>query len=255
MSAFRDILIPCPCYAAHPVVQRDPIPLLENKPIMYWRGSSTGGEASRFTWKSGHRERFVAFIQSLQHTASVLETGRSFGSNMEGLNKKQIRLFKDVFDVHMGAYIQCDRESCKDMERVLGPSDIEPEDISSNYQHLFDIDGNSMSVRFYRLLSRQAVVLKQTWFQEWHDERLVPWAHYVPVSMTMEELPALINFLVNDPTGKRLSVEISQAGSSWSREVLREIDMSIYIYRLLLEMANLFDLSNVAENAAGGRES
>lgn len=254
MSAFRDILIPCPCYAAQPLLQKDPIPFLEKKPILYWRGSSTGGKASRFTWKFGHRERFVTFIQSLQNTANILDTSRFFGSKMENLNKKQIRLFKDVFDVHIGAYIQCDQESCKDMERVLGPSDIEPEDTSSDYQYLFDIDGNSMSTRFYRLLSRQAVVLKQTWFQEWHDDRLVPWAHYIPVTMTMEELPALVNFLVNDPVGKGLSAEIAHAGSTWSREVLREIDMSIYLYRLLLEMASLFDVSNLSQNIPGGRE-
>ncbi|KAJ5588014.1 glycosyl transferase family 90 domain-containing protein [Penicillium hispanicum] len=104
----------------------------------------------------------------------------------------------------------------------------------------FDLDGNSMSTRFHRLLSRQAVVLKQTWFQEWHDDRLVPWAHYIPVTMSMEELPALMDFLVNDPVGERLSEEIAQAGNTWSRRVLREIDMSIYIYRLLLELGEVY---------------
>lgn len=241
MTAFRDILIPCPCYAAHPLLQEDSVAFSEKKPMVYWRGSTTGGEASRFTWKHGHRERFVAFVQSLQNTANVLDTGRFFGLKTDDVNEQRTRVLRDAFDVHVGNYIQCDAESCKDMERVLGPSDAEPEDTASDHQFLYDIDGNSMSTRFYRLLSRQAVVLKQTWFQEWHDERLVPWAHYIPVSMTMEELPALITFLVNDPRGRRFSAEIAQAASTWSRQVLREIDMSIYLYRLLLEIATLFD--------------
>ncbi|KAJ5721339.1 uncharacterized protein N7483_009273 [Penicillium malachiteum] len=241
MSAFRDILIPCPCYLAHafPDIQ-DPVPFLEKKPGVYWRGSSTGGKATRFNWQFGHRERFVSFIQSLQNTAKTLDAGQFFGANIDALDRKQIKLFKDVFDVHMGAYIQCDDEACKDMERTLGPVDIEPEDTATHYRYLFDLDGNSMSTRFYRLLAQNAVVLKQTWFHEWHDDRLVPWAHYIPVTMTMEELPAVISFLINDPAGESLSAEIAEAGSSWSREVLREIDMSIYVYRLLLEMADLY---------------
>ena len=97
-----------------------------------------------------------------------------------------------------------------------------------------------MSTRFYRLLSSQSVVLKQSWIQEWHDDRLVPWVHYIPVTMGMDELPSLINFLVNDPEGKRLSIEISREGSTWSRQVLRRIDMSIYVYRLLLELAEIY---------------
>ncbi|KAM4056554.1 glycosyl transferase family 90 domain-containing protein [Hirsutella rhossiliensis] len=224
------------------------MPFLGKETALYWRGSSTGGQATRLNWRHGHRERFVSFTQSLQNAAQVLGASSFLGLKTDKLNKEQIKLFQEVFDVHMGAYIQCVDEACSEMERVLGPADREPEDTTSNYRYLFDIDGNSMSTRFYRLLSRQAVVLKQTWFQEWHDDRLIPWAHYIPVTMTMEELPALIDFLVNDPEGEALSAEIALAGSARSREVLREIDMSIYIYRLLLEMAELYDPKNATDS-------
>ncbi|OAQ59054.1 glycosyltransferase family 90 protein [Pochonia chlamydosporia 170] len=239
MSAFRDILIPCPCYVAHPLAENDPLSFLEKKPVLYWRGSSTGGRATRFGWKNGHRQRFVRFVRSLQEAANALEASQLLGLGVDSLSKKRIQLFKDAFDVHMSDYLQCDDDACKDMERTLGPTNFEPEDTTENYRYLFDLDGNSMSTRFYRLLSREAVVLKQTWFQEWHDDRLTPWAHYIPVSMTMEELPALLEFLINDPNGELLSAEIAKAGSMRSREVLREADMSIYLYRLLLEMTDL----------------
>ncbi|KAJ5569379.1 hypothetical protein N7450_011865 [Penicillium hetheringtonii] len=244
MSAFRDILIPCPCYAAHPLLGEDKVPFLDKKPSLYWRGSSTGGQASRFNWRFGHRQRFVAFVQALQNAANVLDASRHFGFRDRNLNDRRITLFKDMFDVQMGDYKQCeldgDRTACKDMERVLGPSNFEPEDTSINYRYLFDLDGNSMSTRFYRLLSRRAVVLKQTWFHEWHDDRLIPWAHYIPVTMEMNELPDLMDFLVNDPEGERLSGEIAEAGYTWSKQVLRGIDISIYLYRLFLELAELY---------------
>ncbi|KAL5366716.1 hypothetical protein BJX96DRAFT_170167 [Aspergillus floccosus] len=243
MTAFRDILIPCPCYVGHSLFEPDTLSFWDKNPIIYWRGSSTGSRASRLSWKQGHRQRFVSFVHSLQNAAKILDACRYFGGNIHAPEDKQIMLFKDVFDVHMGRYLQCDHDGdetpCKNMELELGTPLFEPEDTSRYYRYLFDLDGNSMSTRFYRLLSQQAVVLKQTWFEEWHDDRIIPWAHYIPVSMKMAELPALINFLINDPEGEQLSAEVAHAGSEWSHQALREIDMSIYIYRLLLELAEL----------------
>ena len=99
-----------------------------------------------------------------------------------------------------------------------------------------------MSTRFYRLLSQRSVVLKQTLFQEWHDDRLVPWIHYVPISLEMTELPEIMTYLVGNPEGARYSEEIANTGYEWSRQVVRKIDMSIYMYRLMLELAQLFEL-------------
>lgn len=242
MSAFRDILMPCPHYVRQPLLDSDKlIPFLEKKAGVYWRGRSTGGKVQRLYWKDGHRQRFVSFTQSLQNAARLLDTSRYFGANIGDLDKKKITLFKDVFDVQMAEYIQCeDKSACEDMQRVLGLAHGEPEESSLNYRYLFDIDGNSMTARFYRLLSQEAVVLKQTWFQEWHDDRLVPWAHYIPVSMSMDELPEVLDFLINDPEGEQLSLKIAQTASTWSRQALREIDMSIYLYRLLLEVTEIF---------------
>ncbi|TQW01049.1 glycosyltransferase family 90 protein [Cordyceps javanica] len=251
MAAFRDILVPCPCYTWHPLAAEDPIPFAEKRRAVYWRGSTTGGRATRFSWRSGHRQRFVAFVQSLQSTAITLAASRFFGVGSERLDTRRIETFKNAFDVHVGEYKQCDEDVCKDMERVMGPPDQEPEDTSSDYQYLFDLDGNSMSTRFYRLLSRQSVVLKQTWFNEWHDDRLVPWAHYIPVTMGMEELPALISFLMNDPEGEVLSAAIAESGSARAREALREIDMSIYLYRLFLEMAELHGTNQTVSTGHG----
>jgi hypothetical protein len=56
----------------------------------------------------------------------------------------------------------------------------------------------------------------------------------------MEELPSLMDFLINSREGERLSANIAQAGYDWSRLVLREIDMSLYVYRLLLELAEIY---------------
>ncbi|RAH76919.1 hypothetical protein BO86DRAFT_393101 [Aspergillus japonicus CBS 114.51] len=249
MSAFRDILVPCPCYVTNGVApdegktDTDSFPFRDKLKTVYWRGRSTGGQALRATWRYGHRQRFVGFVHALQRAAEVFEVSRYFGGAaavVRGWEGRTTRALRNAFDVQMGGYIQCDGEACSEMERVLGPAHFEAQQAERQFRYLFDLDGNSMSCRFYHLLSQPAVVLKQTWFEEWHDQRLIPWAHYIPVTMGMEELPSVMDFLINDPEGERLSAEIAAAGSAWSRRVLREIDLSIYVYRLLLEMAAIF---------------
>ncbi|KAJ5161946.1 hypothetical protein N7492_007338 [Penicillium capsulatum] len=240
MSAFRDISIPCPCYLMHGISNSYSPPFMSKVPQVYWRGSTTGSHPSRFTWKHGHRERFISFTNSLRQAANILDAGQYLIRTPNTAEQKRLSLFKDVFDIKVGNYIQCEDDICLDMEQALGPTDREPEDTSMAYRFLYDIDGNSMSTRFYRLLSQKAVVLKQTWFQEWHDDRLIPWAHFIPVSMTMEELPDLLNYLINDPEGEKLSEQIAEAAYAQSHHTLRQVDMSIYLYRLFLEMAGLF---------------
>ncbi|OJJ98296.1 glycosyltransferase family 90 protein [Aspergillus aculeatus ATCC 16872] len=255
MAPFHDILVPCPFYVNNPVAQdekktetEDSIPFHDKLKVVYWRGRSTGGHALRTTWRYGHRQRFVGFVHALQRAAEVFDVSRFFfGPSIRGWGERTTTTttttrgaLRIAFDVQMGGFIQCDEEVCDEMERVLGHAHFEGQDAERQFRYLYDLDGNGMSGRFYHLLSQRAVVLKQTWFQEWHDERLLPWAHYIPVTMGMEELPSVVDFLINDPDGERISAEIAEAGSAWSRRVLRDIDMSVYVYRLLLEMAAIF---------------
>ncbi|KAJ5369567.1 hypothetical protein N7509_014179 [Penicillium cosmopolitanum] len=58
----------------------------------------------------------------------------------------------------------------------------------------------------------------------------------------MEELPALVDFLIDDPEGERLSAEIAEAGYTWSTQVPRKINISIHLCRLFIELADLYDL-------------
>jgi hypothetical protein len=81
-----------------------------------------------------------------------------------------------------------------------------------SYRYLLDIDGNSYSGRFYRFLASRNVPLKISIFREWHDERLVPWYHYIPVSQSMDELPELIRFLATTREREEIRRRIAVAG-------------------------------------------
>lgn len=105
----------------------------------------------------------------------------------------------------------------------------------------FDLDGNGISGRFYKLLASRSAVLKQTVLREWHDERLVSWVHYIPVSMSMEELPEIVAFLTETPLGRERARRIGEQGRRWMGEGMRVEDRAVYVLRLLLEVGRAVD--------------
>jgi hypothetical protein len=90
-------------------------------------------------------------------------------------------------------------------------------------------------------------VLKQTILREWHDERLIPWVHYIPVSLSMDELPEIMRYLTSHEDGKRRAKEIADAGREWHGKALRGEDFTIYLYRLMLELARIMDPNREVE--------
>jgi hypothetical protein len=111
---------------------------------------------------------------------------------------------------------------------------------------LMGMGGNGFSGRYYTLLQDNFTVFKQTVFREWHDARLVPWVHYVPVSVGMQELPELLRYF-STPEGGKHAEEIANAGREWVPKAWRAVDFRIYMYRLLLELARVLDLERDVE--------
>ncbi|KAK4233695.1 hypothetical protein C8A03DRAFT_19270 [Achaetomium macrosporum] len=106
---------------------------------------------------------------------------------------------------------------------------------------VFDLDGNGISGRFYKLLASGSLVLKQTLLREWHDDRLVPWAHYVPISVDMGEVPEVVHWFLESEKGREKAREVAEGGKEWFARAMREVDVKIYVWRLLLELARVVD--------------
>ncbi|KAK5070243.1 hypothetical protein LTR64_002082 [Lithohypha guttulata] len=105
-------------------------------------------------------------------------------------------------------------------------------------KYLPDIDGNSFSGRFLAFLRSNSLPIKATIYKEWHDDRLVPWRHFVPMDNTFVDLWAILEYLVaHDDVAK----EIASEGQKWADTVLRKEDMLVYVYRLILEYARVSD--------------
>jgi hypothetical protein len=241
-TSFGDVIYPSPWYEAK-VFQKDykdeEDPSWENKTdTLYWAGKTTGSFSTNGSWKQSHRQRFVSMVKTMN------VTNHKFLKEMrpgKWQSYEAIEINQDLFAVKFTAIVQCNEDDCNEQKEYFGT--YEKEEISQQFQSrfVFDVDGNSFSGRYYTLLQSRSVVLKQTVLKEWHDERLIPWVHFIPVSLSMEELPEIIRYMTSHEEGRRRAKEIADQGRAWHERALRREDFTIYLYRLMLELARTMD--------------
>ncbi|KAH7403674.1 hypothetical protein BKA64DRAFT_722370 [Cadophora sp. MPI-SDFR-AT-0126] len=241
-STMGDVLFPSPAYnesGFHYNPSHD-IEWEKKKNNLYWAGSSTGGFASDHQldqWRHFQRQRFVALAQNLenqQHHYLQAKDGVVQRFTSSFLNRK-------LYDVGFTNMLQCTLRTCHSQRAYFPLSTWADKDTALHSKLVFDIDGNGISGRYYKLLASRSTPLKQTLLREWHDERLVPWVHYVPVSQSMQEVPELVMFLTSTGKGRGIAREIAEGGREWFGRAFRDVDLSVYVYRLMLEMARLQD--------------
>lgn len=239
-STFGDILFPSPWYWTHEDEELEAHDVAwENKTNnLYWSGSTTGGMAATPNWHEQQRQRFVAKSRQLLGEPTTFLSEASSG-HWQSYQAREI--LSQLYDVKFTNLVQCDEPECKAEEEYFGIEEADP--FSKVYQSRFvmDIDGNSFSGRYYNLLTSRSVVLKQTIFREWHDDRLIPWVHYVPISLEMDELPEVMRYMALTKEGAEIARRIADNGRSWAKKTLRREDAGVFVYRLLLEYARVLD--------------
>jgi len=238
-STMGDILFPSPAYIEDEFQYDETRDMAwsEKKNNVYWRGSTTGGYAQDGRWRDYQRQRFVKLAQNLGKQQHIYLQGEDDSISAV----KSSFLNGRLFDVGFTRIFQCDRKFCRDQSTYFDVKSWADKDTALGSKLAFDLDGNGISGRYYKLLSSNSLPLKQTILREWHDERLMPWVHYIPVSQSLEELPELVTFLTSTERGQRLAEGIANQGREWMGKAVREVDMAVYSYRLLLELARLQD--------------
>ncbi|KAH8684056.1 hypothetical protein BGZ61DRAFT_455576 [Ilyonectria robusta] len=238
-STMGDILFPSPAYLEEGFKydEAHDVDWDKKKNNLYWAGSTTGGFASDDQWRNFHRQRFVELGQNLggQKHYYLRQRGHTINRvESSFLNGRS-------FDVVFSRIFACQTKYCREQKAYFNTKVWAHKDRALRSQLVFDLDGNGMSGRYYKLLASKSLPLKQTLFREWHDDRLVPWVHYIPISQGMKEVPELVFYLTSTVPGQRRAKEIAEQGREWFSKAFREVDMTIYTYRLLLELARLQD--------------
>ncbi|KAM0703792.1 hypothetical protein Q7P35_009731 [Cladosporium inversicolor] len=215
----------------------------ENKTAgLYWAGSTTGSfqEAADQAWKQDHRQRFVSLANDLEPKVHTY-ISRSRGS-VPWQNRTSSALSQSLYAIHFTDVVQfADQATNNSIREYFHFHEEEPREKGFRYTLTFDLDGNSHSGRFHRLLNSRSLPLKQTMFREWHDKRLQPWLHYVPISLGLEDLPEVVRYLADEEEGRQVAAVPAERGREWSLRVLRPVDQAVYLFRLMLELARLQD--------------
>jgi len=253
VSTMGDILTPSPSYFTEKYrmwTLNDTIPFEDKSKSVYWSGSSTGMVMIHKHWTEGQRQRFALQMKKMQEGVIAAKDASSshmwpewFKETIPGstLVQQLSSLPSNVSAVGFIAMFHCDALSCQEADESLPHRAEEPASASFNHQIVADLDGEGMSGRFYRLISSNSLPLKQTIWLEWHDERVLPWVHYIPLSLDMSELTPLLAWLLGTQEGQQYGAFIANEGRTWSQSSLRQIDATIYLYRLLLEYARILN--------------
>jgi hypothetical protein len=274
-SVSAEIVYPDPIYWHDPTGEYS-MPIISQpwngkSDSVFWRGSSTGGGHNKTNWKGYHRHRFVEMTNQSQIQAA--EDGTFVPATWD-LPEKVYKLpshdhflskfagsFVDVGFTQLACYNlnSTNAPQCQYMEELF--QTVSGSSFLSQFDHKYlpDIDGNGNSGRFRAFLMSNSLPIKATIWREWHDSRLVPWKHFVPMENEFKDFWGIMEYFLGreyitsrvenahrftrkvkplrDPLARRIAIE----GGEWARRVLRREDMQVYLFRLLLEFSWLVD--------------
>lgn len=221
-----------------------------------WRGGASGGRNRAENWTRFQRHRFLAMVNGTSVTAA--EHGNEPPPNMElprygtydlmaardEALGEWMAAIADAGFVHLQCFPDPDPPRCAYTDPWFEVKKSMPMSEQYGYKYLPDIDGNSFSGRYRGFLGSTSLPLKATIYDEWHDSRLVPWRHFVPMDNTFVDVYGVMDYFVgyegvggHDDVARRIAL----GGKEWAERVLRREDMQIYVFRLLLEYARVCD--------------
>ncbi|KAI0391587.1 lipopolysaccharide-modifying protein [Xylariaceae sp. FL0594] len=233
------------------------------KDALVWRGTASGGRNKESNWWRFQRHRFV---QMLNGTAvALVEKGEASAAptfNLVAVSKYNLSIAQQPPEEGRGRLgewvkgwsdvgfnrLECFpgrrdwlfrlRRDCPYTDAFYALADTKPMRDQYDYKFLPDVDGNSYSARWRPFLQSTSCPLKATAYAEWHDDRLVPWLHFVPLDNSFVDVYAVMDYLLSrDDQARRIAHE----GREWAAKAMRDEDMMLYTWRLLLEYARVLD--------------
>lgn len=223
--------------------------------MVIWRGVATGGRNRVDNWRGFQRHRFVSMnngtklwtVEKAQHEPenfAMPEEQYQIRAQGDGTLGGWVDRWADVAFINLMCEPERTDGTCHYnshyFELRKGVSMAE----QFYFKYLPDIDGNSFSGRYLGFLRSTSLPIKATIFREWHDSRLVPWKHFVPMDNRFGDYYGIMEYFIgyrgrngHDEAAEKIAFD----GKEWAEKVLRKEDMQIYTLRLLLEYARLLD--------------
>jgi hypothetical protein len=263
----QDILIPPAAYLSNSFSggvyagTNDPGPPWEEKKAgAVWRGVASGGRNREENWKRFHRHRFVAMLNgtAVEHAETNPDAphqGENFhlqSYSVYGLTATKLmdlgswlKRVTNVGFTNLECFPTIDDRTCSYTSPYFTLVSTISMAKQCAYKLLPDPDGNSFSGRYLAFLRSTSAPIKATIYSEWHDDRLTPWLHFIPMDNTYVDMYGILDYFLgtgqDDGAHDDEARSIADKGKSWADQVLRIEDMQVYMLRLLLEYARLCD--------------
>ncbi|KAL4982426.1 hypothetical protein BDW68DRAFT_192169 [Aspergillus falconensis] len=217
ISTFQDILYPSPWYWANkvPYVMQKDYNWEEKIDKLYWRGSTTGGFSKGGGWRRHHRQLMVSNINALDNAKVLAKTD---GEQWEAKEVDRSN-YRDLFDVQFTSVGQCDRNDCAAQMEFFNITEPVEQQEAWSYKYLIDIDGNAFSGRYHAFLKSNSLACKVALFREWHDERLKPWVHYVPLSLKGDELVETMRYFSSEEEARNRLWDLSKKWTVFAHQI------------------------------------
>lgn len=261
----NDILLPAAEYwhdGERFAIKKGRISWESKRDEVLWRGTASGGRNRVENWTRFHRHRLVSMLNGTQIRMALQSqdeldnnyfngtTASPFNfplpdqslyplkSHALGVLPEWIQVLSNVAFTWLACFPATKYFGCSYNGQFYRKGLQMPFERMFRAKYLPDVDGNSFSGRFRAFLESNSVPIKATIYSEWHDDRLMPWVHFVPMDNSFVDLWAILEYLFShDDQASR----IGSMGRDGAEMVLRKEDMLAYAYRLILEYARVSD--------------
>ncbi|KAK7908989.1 Capsular associated protein [Apiospora marii] len=249
MHNFADILYPSPWNFGDKVVYDDSksIPWQDKLNSLYWRGRASDGYATNGAWQVFLRARLVHLAASIRDSLQpsallkyIASERRQNGDDVPPPVTVNVSFVGDFND-------RCDQRDCRLQQATFyGSPTAEPapsQDFEEHWhhRHLVDLDGAAFSGRFLPFLNSASLPYRAALFRTWWEERVHAWRHFVPLDVRLRELGGILGYLSGTASGNSDAERIASEGRAWAEKAMRKEDMSVYMFRLLLEWGRILD--------------
>ncbi|RPA82439.1 hypothetical protein BJ508DRAFT_224827 [Ascobolus immersus RN42] len=199
----------------------------EKEDVIYWHGEPSGGGKGDEFFGSMHRHRLVAL-------SNPPPSPWNHPSNLYAYTNIT---FSDLSPAH------CVLFSCNHLTDFLPFTPRTPFSDSWRNKIVLDLDGWGPSGRWRGLISSNSLPVRSTIYHEWFTDRMVPWWHYVPLSVgvTRDGLGGVVKAFLGSDEGRYWGSVIAEEGKAWAEGGMRRVDMTVYVFRLVLELNRVFN--------------
>lgn len=175
---------------------------------LIWRGATSGGRNRAHTWTHFHRHRFLSMLNATHVSAAqqkkfdpqnfILPVGQPYdvAADMAGVLSSWISLVADGAFTDLECFPETDKPHCIYTEEYYRPVKETYMYRQFAYKFLPDVDGNAFSGRYPAFLLSSSLPIKATVYNEWHNSRLFPWVHFVPMDNTFIDLYGIMDFFM-----------------------------------------------------------